>query len=133
MMRAGKLLLGALVGALLGFYLTVAIFVAKARVGLYVYSLEDITAFRWEMLPTAAGLVVGALLGGKDPRRLGMVVGWAMVGALVAIPVGWFGGPGFWPGRSAPWAGAALAAAMGLLCGGALGAARRAFPEEELP
>lgn len=117
-----KALLGGVGGAVLGFYLTVAIFVAKARVGLYVYSLHDITAVRWEMMPTAAGLIGGALLAWRDLPRFGSAVKWGVVAAVVAIPVGWLVGPSLWSGRSAAWAGASLAAGIGLAGGIAIGA-----------
>lgn len=123
-------LAGAAIGGVLGFFLTVAIFVAEARVGRYVYSLDDVTAFRWEMAPTMIGILLGGNLAWGRLRAFSRGVALAIAVAVVAVPIGWFVGPWLWDGRSAPWAGAVLAAAMGLLIG--LGVAiMRGYPLKE--
>lgn len=108
---------GAAVGLTLGFFVTLAIFVAEARVGRYVYSLDDLTVWRWEALPTWIGLGLGALSGWFTPRLAGGGVLGGLAGAILIGAVGWWTGPLVWVGRSAPWAGLVLGAACGLLVG----------------
>lgn len=115
-------LLGLAAGAVVGFYLTLAIFVAEARGGDYVFSLDDLTEVRWQVLPTIVGFVSGVLLGWRSVRALLLTLLVVLVCALALVPVGWFGGSALWVGRSAPWAGAVLASALGVL-GGTLVAA----------
>jgi hypothetical protein len=114
--------LGAAIGGFFGFFLTIAVFVGKARAGYYVFSLDDVTAFRWEMIPTWLAVVGAAWLAAQSLRSLGSVVGRGLVGAAVGWPVGWVVGPLLWTERSAPWAGAVLATAFGLIAGAAWGA-----------
>ncbi len=108
---------GGVVGLAVGFFVTLAIFVAEARAGRYVYSLDDLTLWRWESLPTWAGLVVGGVVAWRAPRR-GVGALWrGLVAAGLAGAAGWWVGPAVWVGRSAPWAGAVLGAAGGLVVG----------------
>jgi hypothetical protein len=124
-------LLGLLVGTSLGFFITVAIFVGQARRGIYLFSLDDLSAIRWEALPTYLGAVVGAWAGWRGTRPLVVGVGFGLAGALLLIPVGWFAGSWLWPETSGPWAGATLAAALGLLAGAGTAAMRRVRAERE--
>lgn len=110
-------LAGGVAGALLGFFLTVSIFVAKARAGVYIYSFDDVTAFRWEMAPTFIGLLLGATLASGRLNAFLRGVALAVGAGLAAVPFGWFLGPWLQDGRSAAWAWAVLAAAVGLLAG----------------
>ena len=110
-------LLGVLVGTSLGFFLTMAIFVAQARRGIYLFSLDEMSALRWEALPTYLGAAVGAWAGWRGRRVLLPGIGFALAGALLLIPVGWVVGSWLWPEISGPWAGATLAAALGVPLG----------------
>lgn len=110
-------LVGGVVGTLIGFFFTISIFVAKARAGIYVYSFDDVTAFRWEMAPTFIGLLLGATLAWGRLGAFLRGVGLALAASLAAVPFGWFLGPWLQDGRSAAWAWAVLAAALGLLAG----------------
>lgn len=108
---------GGVVGVGVGFFLTLAIFVAEARAGRYVYSLDDLTLWRWEALPTWTGLVTGAVVAWRAPRLAWGVLWRGLAVAALAGAAGWGVGPLVWVGRSAPWAGAVLGAAGGLLVG----------------
>lgn len=115
--RSVGALLGLGSGAVVGVYLTLAIFVAEARGGEYVFSLDDLAEVRWQLLPTIVGVVSGTLLGWRSLRALARTAFVVVVCALGLVPVGWFGGSALWEGPSAPWAGAVLAAALGLVVG----------------
>jgi len=115
-------LLGLLVGACLGFFVTVAIFVGQARRGIYLFSLDELSGLRWEALPTYLGIAAGAWGGWRGASTLLRGTAFALVGALLLVPVGWFVGSWLWPESSGPWAGATLSAALGILLGLGAGA-----------
>lgn len=110
-------LAGLVVGALYGFLLTVVIFVARARAGIFVFSLDDITTLRWEIIPTLLGLVGGAVLGWRDARVLWRTALAGLVGAVPAGVIGWFVGGAVWLGSAGPWAGMVIAVGVGLVTG----------------
>ncbi len=116
-LRAVAVLIGLLAGTSLGFFLTLAIFVAQARRGIYLFSLDDMSVFRWEAIPTCLGAAAGAWAGWQGRRVLLPGVGFAAAGALLLTPVGWCVGSWLWPEISGPWAGAVLAAAAGIPIG----------------
>ena len=115
--RVVAALTGLLVGAILGFFLTLAVFVAQARQGIYLFSLDDISPLHWQAIPTYLGAAAGAWAGWQGRRILLPGVAFALAGALLLTPVGWFVGSWLWPEISGAWAGATLAAALGLLVG----------------
>jgi hypothetical protein len=121
-------LVGLLTGALLGLYLSLAVFVARARAGSYVFSVDELVDLRWEAIPLVGAAVGGAYMGAVRPQTLGWVVGLAIAGALLAAPAGWLVGDGVWRDQAGSWAGAILASALGLLGGGALGVQRAPPP-----
>ena len=101
----------------MGFIVTLALVVAQARAGKYIFGLDDLLAFRWDVLPIPLGAVAGFLLARKRPHSvawatacgfaalvLGVVTG-ALVGGLTREPD---------VGR---WAGGVIGGAVGLLLG----------------
>lgn len=115
--RVLGVVLGLSLGPLLGFYLTVAIFVAKARRGEYLFSLDDLTEPRWELLPVVLGLWLGAWVGGEGIATLGRALAWTVAGLVAFAAVGWPTGALLWPDASGPWAGAVICSAFGLILG----------------
>ena len=63
-------------GAVLGFIVTLAIVVAKARTGSYIFGLDDLLAFRWDVLPIPLGAVAGFRLGRKRPHSVAWATAW---------------------------------------------------------
>ena len=108
---------GLIIGAAIGFYLTVTIVVAQARAGYYVYSLDDLAQPRWQLLPTILGVAAGTALGWKGLPLLVSTLGLMIGAAVLSIPVGWVAGGLIWIGDSGSWAGAVLASGLGLLAG----------------
>ncbi|HSM05615.1 MAG TPA: hypothetical protein VK858_13455 [Longimicrobiales bacterium] len=128
--RVVGVLVGVLLGTFLGFFVTMAIFVAQARQGIYLFSLDDISPVHWEAVPTYLGSVAGGWAGWHGRRVLVPGAGFAVAGALLLAIVGWFVGSWLWPETSGPWAGAVMAAALGIVAGVAAAGVRIARDEE---
>jgi len=109
---------GLVTGTVSGIYVSTAIFVAKARTGAYIYSLDDALAPRWELIPVAIMPIGSLVVGLDDGQRLANSVRWAAAGfatgAVVGLGLGTLlradGGEG-------QWAGAIIGSAAGLLAG----------------
>lgn len=109
---------GLVSGAVAGVYVTTGVFVAKARAGSYLYSLEDALEPRWELVPLAV-LPLGSLaIGLDDGQRLANTVKWGgagfAAGAVVGLGVGTLLRQS---GGESQWAGAIIGSATGLLAG----------------
>jgi hypothetical protein len=104
-------------GGLVGFVVTLAVVVAKARARSFIFALEDLVAVRWELLPILLGLIGGFRLGSRRPRALA----WATVSGLGGLLVGAFLGPlvgrMLWGDDAGEWASAVILGAMGLVAG----------------
>jgi hypothetical protein len=110
-------------GLVMGFIVTLAIVVAKARFGTYIFALEDLVAFRWELLPIILGAAAAFRLALRRPHA----VAWATVAGFVAmvlgIVLGALLGPVIWGDGAGHWAGGVIAGAVGLV-GGSVGSLR---------
>ncbi len=113
--------LGGVAGLLGGFAVTTGLFVAEARAGRFVYSVEDITTWRWEYLPVPAGVVFGAWAGAYDGELLKRLTLGGGIGLSGGAALGWVAGGALWEGEEGKWAGAVIGGALGLLIGGAVG------------
>ncbi|MEO5824297.1 MAG: hypothetical protein ABIR59_00230, partial [Gemmatimonadales bacterium] len=104
-------------GAIIGFVVTLAIVVAEAQVGQFIFSVEDLLAFRWEVLPVPLvalaafqlarqrpGAMAWATISGFGGMVVGAVIGAGVGGAMLAAGAG-------------SWAGGVIGAAVGLLVG----------------
>ena len=104
-------------GAVMGFIVTLALVVAEARFGKFIFAMEDLAAFRWDLLP----IPIGAVAAFRLARRRHHAVPWATVCGVVAmltgIVVGALVGPVLWGDGAGHWAGAVLAGALGLVAG----------------
>lgn len=113
---------GLFVGTVGGVFATTGIFVAKARTGAYIYSLEDAIAPRWELVPVAVMPIGGLVLGLADDQRLANSIKWAGAGFVAGAAVGLGIGTLFDDTGEGQWAGAVIGGAAGLLAGSVYGA-----------
>lgn len=104
-------------GAVMGFIVTLALVVAQARYGKYIFAMEDLLGFRWDLLPIPIGAAAGFRLARKRPHA----VAWATVagfgGMAVGIVAGALLGPLLWGDHAGHWAGGVIAGALGLVAG----------------
>lgn len=113
---------GLIAGTFGGAYVTTGVFVAKARAGSYLYSLDDALAPRWEIVPAVAMPVGGFLLGLDDGQRLASSLAWSSAGFAAGALVGLGAGELFGTTNQGRWAGAIIGSAAGLLAGSIYGA-----------
>ncbi|HSM09029.1 MAG TPA: hypothetical protein VLA33_08415 [Gemmatimonadota bacterium] len=113
---------GFVAGTFGGAYVTTGVFVAKARAGSYLYSLDDALAPRWEIVPAVAMPIGGFLLGLDDGQRLASSLAWGSAGFAVGTLVGLGAGELFGTTNQGRWAGAIIGSAAGLLAGSIYGA-----------
>jgi hypothetical protein len=113
---------GLFTGAVAGVYVTTGIFVAKARTGKYLYSLDDAIAPRWELVPVVVMPIGGLVLGLADDQRLANSLKWAGAGFAAGAAVGVGVGSLFHETGEGQWAGAVIGSAAGLLAGSIYGA-----------
>lgn len=113
---------GLVAGTFGGAYVTTGVFVAKARAGSYLYSLDDALAPRWEIVPAVAMPIGGFLLGLDDGQRLASSLAWGSAGFAAGALVGLGAGELFGTTTQGRWAGAIIGSAAGLLAGSIYGA-----------
>lgn len=113
---------GLFAGTVGGVYVTTGIFVAKARTGAYIYSLEDALVPRWEIIPAAVMPIGSLVLGLADDQRLANSIKWAGAGFVTGAAVGLGLGTLFDERGEGQWAGAIIGSAAGLLAGSIYGA-----------
>lgn len=112
---------GLVAGTFAGAYVTTGVFVAKARAGSFLYSLDDALAPRWEVIPAVAMPIGGLLVGLDDGQRLASTIAWGSAGFAVGTLVGLGAGELFGTTRQGRWAGAIIGSAAGLLVGSIYG------------
>lgn len=114
---------GLLAGAAGGVLVTTGVFVAKARGGSFLYSLDDALAPRWELIPAVAMPIGGFAMGLDDGQRLARSIAWGGAGFAAGALVGYGIGDLLGDTSQARWAGAVIGSAAGVLGGSILGAA----------
>lgn len=122
---------GAVGGAVTGVYTSTGIYVARARTGHFLYSLEEATEVRLENLPMIAGPIVGAAVGWHSGAALGAAAVWGSVGFVGTGVIGAGVGHLIWGTPEGRWAGAIIGSAAGLLIGATLGARSRWNPDDD--
>lgn len=132
MLRTLIVLCAAVGGAVVGFALTLATVVARARAGSYIFALDELAEVRWETLPIVIGCAIGGLLGWLRPRAIDHATFWGFVagvaGVLLGIPLGAL----LWGAGEGQWAGAIVFGALGL-AGGGIGSFRPRRPRSGSP
>jgi hypothetical protein len=118
MLRTIIVLCAAIGGAVVGFALTLATVVARARAGSYIFALDELAEFRWETLPMLIGLLVGALLGWLRPRAIDLATLWGFMAGAAGLVLGIVIGGILWGEGEGQWAGAIIFGALGLAGGG---------------
>lgn len=114
---------GLVAGATGGVLVTTGVFVAKARAGSFLYSLDDALAPRWELIPAVAMPVGAFAMGLDDGQRLARSIAWGGAGFAAGAVVGYVVGDLFGETSQARWAGAVIGSAAGVLGGAIWGAA----------
>jgi hypothetical protein len=104
-------------GAVLGFIITLALVVLEARFGKYIFGMDDLLAFRWDILPIPIGAVAGYLLGRRRPHAVSWATACGLGGLILGGLLGAFLGPGIWGDGVGAWAGGVVGGALGLLLG----------------
>lgn len=113
-------LMGVLLGFLVGFYTALAMVVAKAQVGYYIFSLHDLAEIRLETVTIFIGMVAGGVLAYRMPRRLLRAFLRGLVGVIGGALVGMLGGMLFGDSDEALWVGGIVVSALALLVAMAL-------------
>jgi hypothetical protein len=105
-----------------GGYTTVGIYVTKARFGRFLFSPDELTSLRPEIVPVIVAPVAGAWLGAESSTALARSAGWGALGFVAGAAVGGLTGKLVSDSDEAPWAGAIIGSSAGLLAGAILGA-----------
>lgn len=113
---------GAVLGAFTGIYTTTAIYVTKARLGSYIYSLSDLHRLRIETLPIVLAPVGGLALGAADPDRIARAALRGGIGLVVGGGLGYLAGSILGDSDEARWSGLVIGSGAGLLAGTLIGA-----------
>lgn len=124
--------LTALGGAVLGFIVTLALVVAQARFGHYIFGLDDLLAFRWDVLPIPLGAIGGFRLGIKRPHSTAWATACGFGGHILGILVGTLLGGLAWGGDAGHWAGGVMGGATGLVLGVVLSLRIKRVPRNPL-
>jgi hypothetical protein len=111
---------GAVGGLVAGVIVTTATVVLEARMGRYVYGLDELISVRPEVLPILIGPVAGAVLGARSPLALGRAGTGALLGIAGGIALGTGAGALIWSTSEGRWAGAIIGGAAGMLTGAVL-------------
>ncbi|HMB89561.1 MAG TPA: hypothetical protein VKP65_01860, partial [Rhodothermales bacterium] len=114
-LRVLIVLTGAFLGFLVGFYTALAIVVAKAHVGYYIFALHDLAEIRLETVTIFLSMVAGGVLAYRIPRRLLRAFLRGLVGLIGGALVGVLGGMLFGDSNEALWVGGIVVSALTVL------------------
>ncbi|HEU4827843.1 MAG TPA: hypothetical protein VFT04_01475, partial [Gemmatimonadales bacterium] len=109
--------LATLGGMVMGFMVTLAIVVAKAVAGYFIFGMDDLLALRWEVAPVLFGAIAGFRLGRRRPHSVGWATVSGMAGLVVGIAVGSEVGWELGGDSTARWAGGIIGGGIGLVAG----------------
>lgn len=119
-------------GAVMGFIVTLALVVLKARFGHYIFAMEDLMAFRWDLLPIPLGALAGFRLARKRVRAAAWATVIGFVAMVVGIVTGALVGPVIWGDGAGHWAGGVIFGALGLVAGSVGSLRIRSVPRHPL-
>jgi hypothetical protein len=114
---------GAVGGFLTGTLVTTGIVVFQARMGEYIYGLDELITLRPAVMPIVLGPVAGIALGAASPETLKRAGRGALVGVVGGAAVGSVAGHLIYGSSDGRWAGGIIGAATGALAGSILFAA----------
>ena len=126
------ILLATVGGGAMGFIVTIALVVAQARFGRYIFAMEDLFAFRWDLLPILLGAVAGFRLAWRHTHAVSWATVCGVAGLLTGIAVGALLGPMVWGDGVGQWAGGVIAGAIGLVTGSILSLRIKRIPRHPL-
>jgi hypothetical protein len=115
---------GAVGGFFAGTLVTTGIVVLEARMGNFIYGMDEFLSVRPELLPVVAGPITGIVLGVTSPETLRRAGTGALIGAAGGAVIGTGLGALIWQTPDGRWAGGIIGAAAGMLAGAAINAAR---------
>ncbi len=127
--RALVIALATFGGAVTGFVVMLAIVVTEAQAGNFIYALEDLIAFRWEILPVPLFAVLAFLLARKRPGAMAWATVIGFAGLLFGIVVGAVVGSAVFGEDTGPWAGGVLGGAVCLIAGAVMALRIRHVPK----
>ena len=115
--RALVIVMATIGGGLTGFVVTLAIVVAQAQLGKFIFALDDLAAVRWEILPIPLFAIGAFTLARRRPGAMAWstVVGFGSM--LVGTALGAIAGSLILAEGVGPWAGGVIGAALGLVIG----------------
>jgi hypothetical protein len=108
---------GAVGGFFAGTFVTTGVVVLEARLGRYIYGLDELVAVRPEVLPIVIFPVVGAVVGATSPHTLRRAGFGALVGTAGGAVIGTGLGQLIWSTSEGRWAGGIIGGATGMLAG----------------
>jgi hypothetical protein len=100
--------------------LTTGTVVLEARMGRYIFSLDELIAIRPETLPVLVMPVVGAVAGARSSATLRRAAVGGVLGLAGGVALGSIVGSQIWPTPEGPWAGGIIGGAAGMLAGAIL-------------
>jgi len=106
-------------GALAGFLVTLGLVVLKARVGSFIYDVDEMLAFRWETAPILVGIAGALWIGVRNPLALGRAVVSGIGGILVGVGLGAAAGALVSATPEGLWSGMIIGGVGGMVVAGA--------------
>lgn len=125
-------LLATVGGAVLGFVVTLALVVAQARFGTYIFGMEDLLAFRWDILPIPLGAIAGFRLGRKRPHSVAWATASGFGALILGTMIGVLLGSLAWESDVGRWAGGVMGGATGLVLGSVISLRIKRVPRHPL-
>jgi hypothetical protein len=122
---------GAVGGFLTGTLVTTGIVVFQARMGEYIYGLDELITLRPAVMPILLGPVAGIALGATSPETLKRAGRGALIGAVGGAAIGSVAGHLIYGSSDGRWAGGIIGAATGVLAGSILFAVVRPSRDED--
>ncbi len=104
-------------GFVAGTIVTLGIVVFKARLGHYLYGLDDLVSIRPEIFPILIGPVAGGVMGATSPATLRRAGTGALIGLAGGAAIGAGVGQIIGTTSEGTWAGGIIGGAAGMLAG----------------
>lgn len=119
-------------GAIMGFMVTLALVVIEAQAGSFIFGLDDLLAFRWDILPIPLGALAGLVLARRRPHSVAWATAIGFGGLVAGTFFGWMIGDAMAETDVGHWAGGVIGAATGLVLGVVLSLRIKRIPRHPL-